>query len=151
MDLSTITVNDFKAYFLRDFPYPPSSPTPDTLNPNYVQDGDINRAFGEAQMNFNQALFGSDQNITIAYMYITAHYLVNDLRAAAGGVEGTPSFPVSSRSVGSVSEAYVVPDRYKDDAVLSFYTTTPYGLKYLSLVLPGLAGNFHVSLGRTLP
>lgn len=153
MDLSSITVADFKAFFRRDFPYAP------TLAANavcsnldaYVFDFDITKAFSEADLLLNQALFSSDANITLGYLYLTAHYLANDMRTAQAGIESTASFPVSSRSVGSVAEAYQIPDSYKDNPSLAFYTTTGYGMKYLSMVLPATVGNIGAICGGTNP
>ncbi len=118
---------------------------------NYVQTQDIMNAFAEAKVTFNQALFRSDDEITLAYLYCTAHYLVNDLKTAAQGVNSTGNFPVSSRSVGSVSESYQIPDRFKDNANLAFFTTSGYGQKYLSMVLPKLVGNIMAVYGGTNP
>jgi hypothetical protein len=153
VDLDTITVQDFKDYFRRDFPYSPQEEPHDGCCDldKYVFNFDIEKAFGEAKHILNQALFGSDADIRIGYLYLTAHYLVNDLRTAQAGVNSTGSFPVSSRSVGSVSEAYQIPDMYKDSPQLAFFSTTQYGMKYLSLVLPRLIGNVGVVAGWTLP
>ncbi len=149
MDLNSITVTDFKSFFTRDFPYAPAGIT---NNNDYVYDDDISRAFLEAQVSFNQGLFGSDAQIKMAYLYVTAHYLCLDLRAALAGIQGSGgSFPVSSRSVGSVSESYAVPERYTDDPLLAMYTQTNYGMKYLSLTLPNLVGNFGAVFGGTNP
>ena len=115
----------------------------------YVQPQDITNAFAEAQVVFNPGLFTTAAVITLAYLYLTAHYLVNDLRTAAQGVESGGSFPLASRSVGSMSETYMVPDRYKDSPQLAFFTTTGYGQKFLSLVLPNLVGNFGAVYGGT--
>lgn len=190
MDLSTITVDDFKDLFYRDFPFLNTYDNAELYNAgdrvyyattklfydctvngttgilptvtanweaasdsvlNYVQDGDITRAFAEAKMNLNQALFSSDENIELGYLYLTAHYLVHDLRAALGGVSGTALFPVTSRSVGSVSESYNIPQAYLDNPILTFYTTSPYGLKFLAMVLPYMVGNVVAVSGGTLP
>lgn len=149
MDLNSITVADFKAQFPRDFPYAPPSIVG---NNDYVYDADISRAFLEAQVVFNQGLFGSDAQIRMGYLYVTAHYLCLDLRAALAGIQGSGgSFPVSSRSVGSVSESYAIPERYTDDPLLALYTQTNYGMKYLSLVLPNLVGNMVAVFGGTNP
>lgn len=118
---------------------------------DYVQPQDITNAFAEAQMVFNQALFLSDPDITLAYLYCTAHYLVNDLRAAMQGVESTGNFPVASRSVGSMSESYQIPDTYRDNAQLAFFTSTAYGNKYLAMVMPRLVGNIGHVFGGTNP
>ena len=56
----------------------------DSIN-NYILDADITKAFSEAQFNFNQSLFGSDDNIQIGYLYLTAHFLVLDIRRSGQG------------------------------------------------------------------
>lgn len=191
MDLSTISVADFKAQFSRDFPYlptydasklynanaivyystnqlfykclvdgvigvvPGTNPAIWELYPddvlNYVLDDDINKAFAEALVSFNQGLFTTDANIKLGFLYLSAHYLVNDINAAQAGIGGIGSFPVTSRSVGSVSESYAVPQRYMDDPVLAFYAKSAYGMKYINLVLPRLAGNMVAVWGGTNP
>ena len=108
---------------------------------NYIQDSDIERAFEEAQLSYNQGLFGTDAEVTLVYLYITAHYLVLDLRAASQGVESSSDFNVQSRSVGNVSESYSIPDIYVNDPNFSFYTKTQYGLKFLSFAVPRMQGN----------
>ncbi len=118
---------------------------------NYVADEDITRAFSEAQVSFNQALFGSDAEIQQAYLYLTAHYMALDIRTAMGGVFSTGENPMNSRTVGSVSESYTIPQAYLDDPVLVFYTKTGYGMKYLNFILPRVRGNFGVVHGWTLP
>lgn len=118
---------------------------------DYVLDDDIDKAFSEAKMLLNQGLFGSDEDIRIGYLYLTAAYLVNDLRASMSGIMSSGYFPVSSRSVGNVSESYDIPDAWRDNPSYSFLSQSAYGQKYLSLVLPNLVGNVGAVLGRTLP
>ena len=118
---------------------------------NYVQDTDIAGAFLEAQAVFNQGLYGSDANITLAYLYLTAHFLTNDLKAALGGIMAPGAFPVSSRSAGSVSESYDIPQAYKDSPILSQYTSSSYGMKFLAMTLPSLVGNVGAVCGGALP
>jgi len=76
VNLDSITVSDFKSYFRRGFPYLPDDSSSYCDADKYVQDADIQKAFGEAQASFNQGLYGSDAFITQAYLYLTAHYLV---------------------------------------------------------------------------
>lgn len=118
---------------------------------NYVLDADINKAFDEAKITFNQSLFTTEENIKIGFLYLTAHYLVNDLRAALKGISAIAVFPLQSRSVGSVSESYGIPAKYLSDPVLSFYTQSAYGLKYLNMILPRLVGNVVSVAGGTQP
>ena len=188
MDLSTITVQDFKDLFPRDFAYLPTwvsgtyntddevyyavnglfyrcindgvTTVPTNVTDwvqysdktlNYVLDSDIEKAFSEAQITFNQSLFTSDANIQIGYLYLTAHYLVNDLKAASQGVSSQGSGVISSKSVGSVSTSYAIPEAWTKDPVLNFYTTSAYGLKYLNMVLPAMVGNVNIVAGATNP
>ena len=123
-----------------------------TANPlDYVQPQDITNAFAQAQVVFNQSLFGDDASTTMAYLYCTAHYLVHDLRSAMQGINGVGTFAVASRGVGSMNETYAIPDIIKDTAHLSFFTTSTYGMKYLSLLMPNLIGNVASVNGGTNP
>lgn len=143
MDLSTITVLAFKAHFSRDFQY--------GTTPEQVMDSDITRAFSEARVNLNQSLFISDEEITLAYLYLTAHYLVHDLKTAASGAAGGADNPVSSRTVGNVSESYAIPLAFVDNPLFSFLAKTGYGQKFLSFVIPRLVGNIGSVEGATRP
>lgn len=190
MDLSTITVADFKAQFRRDFAFLPEYDPSKLYNAgtrvyyattelfydckvngtigiaptvtanwdvvaddvdNYVQDSDIEAAFSEAQMTFNQSLFTTDATIKLGYLYLTAHYLVHDLRAAAGGLNAPVAMLTTGRSVGNVSENYGIPQAYLDDPMLTFYVGSAYGLKYLSFIWAQLRGGVYAVYGATQP
>jgi hypothetical protein len=119
---------------------------------NYVLDSDVEAAFAEAKVTFNQSLFSTDDEIKLGFLYLAAHYLSNDLKAAMGGATGGGfAGLLTSRSVGNVAESYGIPQAYMNDPILSFLTGSPFGLKYLSMVLPLLRGNVRVVCGRTLP
>lgn len=138
-------------------PTPPTDPASwlrNVVQPSvddYVLDEDIEHAFAEAQMNFNQALFGTDAEIKLGYLYLTAFYLCNDLRASRAGIMAAGMYPLSSRSVGNVSESYGIPAAYMDDPLFAFYSLSAYGMKYLAMVIPKLRGNVGVVAGMTLP
>jgi hypothetical protein len=190
MDLETITVEDFKTLFSRDFLYLPVYDDeklynqgarvyyPDTelfydclsngtedQDPtdldywilatddilNYIGDTDIEKAFSEAKVTFNQGMWGSDEEIELAYLYLTAFFLVNDIKAALGGIQGTANFPVNSRAVGNVSESYSIPQLYLDDPTLGAYMANAYGAKYLTMAIPRLRGNVVAVCGATRP
>ena len=72
---------------------------------------DIYKAQSEAKINFNWELFSCQETFTICFNYLTAHYLVTDLTNSAQGVNGKYTWLVASKSVGSVSESYTIPDR----------------------------------------
>ena len=124
--------------------------TPDDID-NYVQDSDITNAFGEAQVVFNQGLYGSDATVTLAYLYLTAFFLANDLKAALAGLTAPGNFPVQSKSAGSMAESYAIPQRYLDDPILAQYTANAYGMKFLTMTLPALVGNMAGVCGSAQP
>lgn len=114
-----------------------------------ISDLDINNAFTEACITFNDALFTSDDNLKLGFLYLSAHYLVHDLNA--NGVSGVGQVGiVNSRSVGSVSEGFTIPQAYLDNPIYSFYAKSTYGIKYLNMVLPRLPGNVVAIEGATI-
>lgn len=127
------TAADFKSWFVRDFPYG----TTDTT----VMDADITKSISEAAVNFNESLWESQAVFTMAYLYLAAHYLVMDLRASSQGIAGGYSWLTSSKSVGSVSEGFSIPQKILDNPHLAMLSKTNYGAKFISLALPRLVGN----------
>lgn len=113
----------------------------------YISDKDIEKAYEQACINFNSGLFSDDDSKKVAYLYLTAHYLVKDLNE--NGLSSTGDQLVSSIKVGNVSENYKIPEWMTNDKNLSYFTTTSYGLKYLSLITPHLVGNSAVAEGQT--
>jgi uncharacterized protein DUF4054 len=158
VDLTTITVAQFKSRFYRDFYFAnqnpnQSQPVPDNAD-DIIQDVDIDNAFTDAMALLNQGLFPCNNNlITTAYLYLTAHMLCLNIKAADAGINGTGTggFPVSARTVGSVSESYAIPEAYSNDPILAQYAQTTYGQKYLSLVLPLIRGNVQAVWGGAQP
>lgn len=124
------------------------APVNDSVD-NYIQDADILRAFNEAKVNFNAALFGDNDTIKMVFLYLAAHYLVIDLNNAMNPLGmGFMGF-TQSKSVGSVSESYAVPSFATNNPLLSQYMLTGFGRKYLSLIQPYLVGNIIFVPGRT--
>ncbi len=144
MDVDAITNEDFKAHFFRDFKYGDLSE-----GCGVVSEEDLNKAFVEAKINFNVGLWSDQNEMKIALLYVVAHYLVSDLQMAKEGLDSSSTFPVNSRSVGSVSESYQVPEWVSKSPYLSFFASTRYGLKYCSLLRPRLVGNVAVFAGGT--
>lgn len=155
MDLSTITVKQFKDRFYRDFQFKAvqDAAIPLTPDPDFVQDQDIQNAFADAQATLNQSLYGDDTAITLAYLLLSAHCLCLNLQAADASINSSPNaaFSVASRGVGSENESYQIPDAYKDDPLLALYAQTSYGAKFLTMTLPALRGNMKAICGATLP
>lgn len=138
------SVLTFKDYFFRDFPYGEDPATS-------VLDADINKAYGQANVNINQNLFSSQADFTIGYLLLAAHFLVVDLRMSSQGISGTYAWVATSKSVGSVSESFQVPQRILDNPEFAMLAQTNYGAKYLQLLLPRLTGQVFSVLGSTRP
>lgn len=137
------TIADFKTKFARDFPF---GSTPETVN-----DSDIANAYATTTAVLNPALFGNQQIYTLGYLLLAAHHLVTALRASSQGVAGSYSWLTASKSVGSVSESFSIPQRILDNPVLALLAKTNYGVQYLELILPKLVGQSFAVCGRTLP
>jgi hypothetical protein len=137
------TNTDFKNYFTRDFPFGSSTDT--------VMDSDIDKALAEAGFNFNEGLYQDQSQYTMAYLYLTAHYLVMDLRASSQGISGNYSWLSNSKAVGGVSEGITIPPRILENPYLAMISKTNYGAKYISLLLPQLVGAFYAVSGETQP
>lgn len=140
------TTTEFKAYFTRDFNYAPSG-SPDDLD--FVTDGDITKAMGQASVNFPTNLFKSNEDTTIAYMWLAAFYLVYDIQMSSQGLGSRSNFPISSQQVGGVSVTFSIPERYLKDPQVAIYTQNGYGMKYLGMALPHLVGHVTVVNGQT--
>jgi hypothetical protein len=113
---------------------------------NYTQDSDILTAFLEADVNFNMSLFPTIEVQNLIFLYLVAFYLTLDFKNASGATQvGIPT----SKSVGSVSEGYTIPQWALNNPMLSFYAQNGYGLKYLSLIRPYLIGNVMLFNGAT--
>lgn len=117
----------------------------DNVN-NYIQDADIDKAFDEACFVFNASLYPTDK-IKLPWLYLTAHFLVLDLRA--GGLKSESFALTSSKSVGSVSESYSIPDWILNNPQLAYLSKTSYGSKYLNMTIPYLVGNVGAVYGGT--
>lgn len=119
----------------------------DSVN-NYVTDEMISEAFGEAQTNFNADLFPDPNTALRIFYYLVAHYLVIDINNSANPFSLGFSGYTQSKSVGSVSESFGVPQWMLNDPIMSGYAQTGFGRKYLSLIKPFLVGNIIYTPGR---
>ena len=144
MRFANPTIDEFKSYWTRDFPY--------NADPKEgVTDSDIAKAFSQTNFSINQNLFDDQGNYTTAYMLLAAHYLVIDIRMAMRGLNSTYTWATTNKSVGSVSESYAIPSQFMDSPFLMMLSQTDYGAKYLSLILPLMSGNVLLVPGATLP
>lgn len=114
---------------------------------DYILDTDITNAMSEAVSQFNLGLFDIDSDAINAFMYLSAHYLVVNFNNA--GINSVGAFSVNSRTVGSVSESFTIPQWVTQDSILSDYATTAYGQRYLNLIKTRLIGNVTAVCGGT--
>lgn len=141
-------VADFKLQFNRDFVYGTGMDT--------VQDTDIQRGLNDAEMVFNQDLFGSTTDQNTAYLYAAAHFMVLNIQAAGGlssknnglGVLSKGGGTIESKGVGSVNVGFAVPNYVRESPILSQFMRTDYGQKYVQLLTPRLVGNVAVVCGN---
>lgn len=138
------SVQQFKDFFFRDFPYGTD------LNVN-VLDEDITKAFTLTNVNMNQGLFADQGSYNVGYFYLSAHYLVMNLRASSQGINGQFNFPEASKSVGSISQSFSIPQRVLDNPDWAVLMMTNYGAQFMQLILPQLAGQMYAVFGTTLP
>ena len=111
---------------------------------NYTQDSDIKNAMAEARVNFNEGMFPDEDTAKLVFLYLTAYYLTVDFKNAIGQ---SSTGVVQSKTVGSVSESYAIPQWVTNSPILSAYAQNGYGLKYLTLIRPYIIGNIYLSVG----
>lgn len=128
--------SDFKSRFDRDFGF-----SADQTDMEHVRDVDICRAFNQAEINFNEGLFGTLQTFTEAFMLLSAHFLCVNLLNSSQGLGGAGTWLTNSKAVGNVTESFSIPDKILRDPFLAMYSKTSYGMTYLQLIMPLLVGN----------
>lgn len=146
MAYTPVTVADFKGEFYRDFPY-----SNDDTDMTKVMDKDIVKALAMAGINFNEALWESQDVFAKAYLLLSAHFLVEAIRASSQGLNSQYAGNVSGKSVGSVSENYVLPERVQNSPFLASLYTSRYGEQYVQLLSPRLIGNVATIQGDSTP
>ena len=118
---------------------------------NYILDQDIQKAFDEAIFNINQECFETQEKFNIAFFYLSAHYLVQDLLASSQGISGSYSWLTVTKSVGNVSQSFGIPQRILDSPQFAYLSTTRYGAKYISIIYPCIIGGVVSVAGATHP
>lgn len=116
-----------------------------------VTDTDIQQAIFAAGYNTSQALFDSQARWSYAYNYLAAHMLVEKLLAAGEGLVSQYNWLTASKSVGSMQEAFVIPDKIMKDPFLAPLSKTRYGATYLTIIAPQLCGAMFPGPRRSLP
>lgn len=143
-------ISTFKEHFARDFNYLPENPSEDIDTDDYISDDDIKKALHEALAIFPCEIFETAEIRTLALLYLTAHYLCEDIRNALQGIASVGSYPATNRTVRNVSESYSLPSWILNNPTLSYISETGYGKKYLSLYWPRTVGRIRVVGGWTL-
>ena len=138
------TVQDFKDFFVRDFPYGVN------IDEN-VLDADISRAQLETNIKINEGIMSTQEFYTLAHNYLSAHHLIMNIRASSQGLSSKFSWAVSSKSVGSVSTSQAIPNDIVNNPVWNWYTQSGYGVEYIMMIYPFLSGAFGSVGGATLP
>lgn len=136
------TVSDFKAYFVRDFPYG-ADPTTQVL------DADIQKAINLVHCQINQELFCDQAEYTIGFLLFSAHMLLISIQNSSQGLSSQFEWPLSSKSVGSVSVGMSIPSQINDNPVYSYYTKTGYGAQYLMMIFSRITGQMFTTFGGT--
>lgn len=136
------SVDDFKTYFIRDFPFGTDISTS-------ILDTDIVKAFNQVNAMINQNLFDNQGTYTIGYLLLSAHFLVINLRASSQGISGQFSWLQNSRGAGSVSEGIAIPQRILDNPGFSMLSKTNYGAQFLEMIIPQICGNMFIACGHT--
>lgn len=144
MGYNNPVIADFKAQFIRDFPY---GSDPNTS----ILDQDIANAFNLVNMNINPGNWQDQTSYSIGYNYLAAHYLVLNIRASSQGINGQYNWAQNSKSVQGVAEAFNIPERIQNNPFFMMLTKTNYGARYFELLLPQLGGQVYTVWGRTKP
>lgn len=149
MSYTVPTVADFKAYFDRDFVY--GEDDPDQPKVRKVRDKDITAAMQQASLYLAVDLVSSQDQYTIWFLFLTAHFLVVAAQATASGAFGQFAWLQQSKSAGDVSESFAIPEFIKRNPFLAALCTTKYGARYVMFVAPYLIGNVGLSFGESTP
>lgn len=96
-----------------------------------ITDIDIQKAYDQACTIFNETLFANDTELKVAYMFLSAHFVVID--NTAGGLKSSGN-RVTSKSVGNVSIGYDLMSGVSSNDMFGFLSLTRYGQKYLSMI-----------------
>lgn len=146
------TIEEFKTFFARDFPFQPEVTPPDQPNSSeYIQDSDIERAQLEASCYVNQCLFKDQSCYSAGFNYLTAHNLAINIQNSSGGISSQFDWNTASKGVGNVSVGLSIPDKILKNPQFALLTKTAYGAKYLEMVYPYLIGAAYSVAGATRP
>lgn len=120
---------------------------------NYVLDEDIERAITEMQTILPElaGLGVPESAYSLLELYLAAHILVDTIRTSNAGLSSQLNAVTTGKSVGSVSQQFGIPNDLLNNASSSFYITSQYGMRYLTILYPYTRGNIKSVTGATLP
>lgn len=137
------TLQQFQAYFNRDFPYGNADLTT-------VQDADINKALSQQQNTINPTLFANQNLYTQGALLLAAHFLVLNLRASSQGIAGKFDWATDSKSVGAVAASFGVPEEVLNNPQFQMICSTTYGVQFFAMIYPLLSGQMFAVAGGTV-
>lgn len=143
------TVADFKAYFDRDFAFGEDDPNQPKVRK--VRDQDITAAMQQASIIFAIDLMASQEQYTVCFLFLTAHFLCVAAQTTASGGFGQFAWLQQSKSAGDVSESFSIPAFIQRNPLLASLCTTKYGARYVTFIAPYLIGNVNIAFGETTP
>ena len=176
------TPQEFRDFFKRDFPYCPfvmpelppeeeeeetppvdeGEETPDApeepgaepkeqVSDDCVSTTDIERAQCDAERSFNANCL-SEKDRKVAMLYLTAHFLILNLKLGSEGVSSQGGYGEASQSVGSVSVSYTAaPDYVRNNPFVNSLMRTGYGQRYFEMAYSCmLKSRIFIVKGRTV-
>jgi len=142
MTFNDPTLESFKLRFNRDFPFGEDE--------DKVQDQDITRALSDCKARIaSTKLLSTQEEWTYAFLLLSAHFLVVNLRNSSQGLSGRFDFLESSKSIGGISVSSTVPEAFTKDPFLNSLSRSSYGGEYLSYVYSKSRGALRVVEGTT--
>jgi hypothetical protein len=136
----------FKARFDRDFRY-----SADASDQEGVRDTDVTRAFTSAKTVFNAGLWPDQETCSEAFLLCSAHFLCTNLNAGGQGLRGQGWWLLGSKGMDGMSQSQIVPERVQRSPLLASLSKTPYGLQYVTIMIPFMVGNVVCVQGDTTP
>lgn len=134
-----LQTEDFYEAILENENIPPSNTTNWRMVQDnialYVSDEMILKALDEAKEQLKEhSCFATLSNFKKkqVLLLLTAHFIFEKLSGNLNN--GTGGLISTSRTVGNVSESFAIPEWIKNSGTYSTYSSTPYGIKYVSFL-----------------
>jgi len=136
-----VTIEEFKTRFDRHFTFGETK--------DKVRDQDITLALNEATLIYNADLWEDVTEGKIAFLLAAAHCLDLNVQAAGGlsainygrGIQNKGGGVIQSKSVGSVSVNFAIPNFVTESPILSQLAETGFGKQYLQMFLARRVGH----------